>query len=132
MKRLMVILVCVSVFYAAAVWALEGCRDIGSGHELFHQTESAVSDHHDKDTASHHSHSDPTRVHCPNLIGEFLVSSRVTLTSDHGYGRYVALPGGSVQDYLSDIVFGGFGDGPPGPLLSKTFPRYLVLSVIRI
>lgn len=132
MKRLIVILACVSVFYAAAVWALEGCRDIGPGHELFHEGESAASDHHDKDTASHHSHSDPTRIHCPNVFGEFLVSSRVTLMSDHGYVYHVALAGKSAQDFLSDMIFGGFGDGPPGPLHSKTLPRHLVLSVIRI
>ena len=132
MKRVVLILSCISVFYAGAVWALEGCRDIGAGHELFHPAVSAASDH-DNDAASHHSHSDPTKIHCPNVFGEFLVSSRVTLTADHSYfHHHVALAEKSVHDFLSDMIFGGFGGGPPGPLHSKTFPRHLLLSVIRI
>jgi hypothetical protein len=132
MERFIFILSCLSIFYAGAVWALEGCRDIGAGHELFHQAEGAVSDHHDNDAASHHSHSDPSKIHCPNVFAEFLVNSRVSLTSDHSYVYQVVFASESVHEFLSDMIFGGFGDGPPGPLHSKLLPRHLLLSVIRI
>lgn len=132
MKRIVLLVSCFSIFYAGVVWALEGCRDVGAGHELFHQAEGTVSDHHDKDSASHHSHSDPARIHCPNVFGEFLVSSRVTLASDLGCVYHVAHGGEAVQDFLSDMIFGGFGDGPPHPVYSNTLPRHLLLSVIRI
>lgn len=133
MKRLIVIVSCIFVLYAGAVWALEGCRDIGAGHQLFHQAESADSDHHHaRDNASHHSHSDPTRVHCPNVFDEFLLSPRITLTANHSYVGHVALAAKSFHGFLAGRIYGGFGDGPPGHYRSKPLPRHLVLSVIRI
>jgi hypothetical protein len=132
MKRVILILSCVSIFCAGVLWALQGCSDIDADHDLFHQVESAVSNHHAKGSGSHHLHPDPTRVHCPNVFDEFLVSPRVTPISDHSYVYHLALAGKSVRDFLSDATFGSFGNGPPGPHLFKILPRHLVLSVIRV
>ena len=132
MKRLILVLSCLSIFYAGMVWALEGCRDIGAGHELFHQAESAASEHHDKDTASHHSHSDQSKVHCPNVFGEFLISSRASLNSNAGYLYYTASTSELVHSILPGGGSRGLNRGPPGWPYSETFPRHLLLSVIRI
>ena len=90
MKRLILVLSCLSIFYAGVVWALEGCRDIGIGHDLRHGAESAFPSHHDTHSAPQHSHSDQSKVHCPNVFGEFLISSRASLNSNAGYLYHTA------------------------------------------
>jgi hypothetical protein len=129
MKRFIVLLSCISIFYAGAVWALEGCGDFGLEIDTGHRAEKSAHHHHGE---SHHSHSDPSKLHCPNVFGEFLVSSRVTITSDHSYVHHVTLSEESLQRFLFDMISGGFGDGPPNSVHLKDIPRHLLLSVIRI
>ena len=132
MKRLIIVLSCLSVLYAGAVWALEGCRDFGVKADVDHTGAGSASHRHDAGAPSHHSHSDPSKVHCPNVFGEFLISARESLTSDSGGHYHPAVVRDSVKDFLSDTISGGFGAGPPGSPHSKTLPRHLLLSVIRI
>jgi len=132
MKRLIVVLGCLSIFYAAAVWALEGCRDFGVDVKADHRAEKASSNHHHEPNTAHHSHSDPSKIHCPNVFGEFLISPRTTLTYDPGFLSHIALADVSLKEFLPDGTSGGIGDGPPGSVHSKHFPRHLLLSVIRI
>ena len=131
MKRLILVLSCLSIFYAGVVWALEGCRDVGA-HDLHHGAESAFPGHHDTDRAAHHSHSDQSKVHCPNIFNEFLISSRASLNSSAGYLYYTAFISAYVPSHLPAESSRGLNHGPPGSPYSNTFPRHLLLSVIRI
>ena len=132
MKRLILVLSCLSIFYAGMVWALEGCRDIGTGHDFHHGAENAFPGHHDTEGVPHHSHSDQSKVHCPNIFGEFLISSRASLKSTAGYVHYTTSTSELVHSFLPGGSSRGLNHGPPGSPYSKTFPRHLLLSVIRI
>ena len=132
MKRLILVLSCLSIFYASVVWALEGCRDIGIGRDLRHDVESAFPSHHDSHGAPQHSHSDQSKVHCPNVFGEFLISSRASLNSNEGYLYHTASTSEAVYSCLAARRLRGLNHGPPGSPYSNTFPRHLLLSVIRI
>jgi len=129
MKRLILFLSCLSILYAGAVWALEGCSDFGVGANAQHHNERGVPSHHD--AAPHHSHSDQSKVHCPNVFGEFLISSRASVGSSNGYVYHTAFATAFSHDLFSRNSQ-GTGQGPPGSAHSKDFPRHLLLSVIRI
>jgi hypothetical protein len=131
MKRVIVILICFSVFYAGALWALEGCRDLGIGFAAHHDAENALSSHQEgADTSSHHSHSDHTNIHCPNVLGEFVLSSRVSLNTDRSAAVHADHPGQQIHCVFS--YGSAHGIGPPVPNLSPALPRHLFLSVLRI
>ena len=130
MKRLILVLSCLSIFYAGVVWALEGCRDIGIGHDLRYGA--PLPSHHDTHGAPQHSHTDQSKVHCPNVFGEFLISSRASLNSNAGYLCYTASTSELVHSILPGGGSRGLNHGPPGSPYSNTFPRHLLLSVIRI
>ncbi|GEM_PF-5130312 len=132
MKRVVLILSCLSIFYAGAVWALEGCREFGDGHELFHDGEGALSEQHHRAAEPHSSHSDPARVHCPNVFAEFLLSSRASLASDRGSVPYAALCPASDREFRSAAIFFSCGEGPPGLSHNGARSLHLLLSVIRI
>ncbi len=132
MKRLILVLSCLSIFYAGVVWALEGCRDMGTGHDVHHDAENGLSNHHDTHGAPQHSHSDQSKVHCPNVFGEFLISSRASLNSNAGYVYHTASISEVVHNFLPGWSSRGLNHGPPGSPYSNTFPRHLLLSVIRI
>jgi hypothetical protein len=128
MKRLIIVLSCLSILYASAVWALEGCIDLGKDAHPAHHSE------HSSGTpgrASHHSHTDPSQIHCPNSLGEFLISSRPFLSSGDGRMHDAAYDAATATR-LSNAIALAEGAGPPGIVQSKTFPRHLLLSVIRI
>ncbi len=131
MKRVIVILICISVFYAGALWALEGCRDLGVGFDSHHDAENVLSSHHvDSDTSSHHSHSNHSKIHCPNVLGEFVLSSRVSLNADRSAAVHADHPGQQIHCLFPYVSVSGIG--PPVANLSPTFPRHLLLSVLRI
>ena len=132
MKRFILILTCLAILYAGAVWALEGCGDFGTGPNAQNHDESGAPSHHDADSAAHHSHSDQSTVHCPNVFGEFLLSSRVSVKSNNGGVWCMAQLGEPIHSHVMAVTARGSGNGPPGSVHSKDFPRYLVLSVIRI
>ena len=133
MKRVIVILSCLSIFYAGAVWALEGCRDLGVGFDTHHHAENALSiQHHDADTASHHSHSDPAKVHCPNVLGEYVLSSRVSLNADRNVKVYADHTTQQIKRLYLGAMSSSVGVGPPGPNASPIFPLHLFLSVLQI
>jgi len=130
MKRLIIVLSCLLIFYAGAVWALEGCLDFGMQVHADHHTE--ASSHHHREVPSAHSHTDPSQIHCPNSLGEFLISSRPFLSSSHGRMHDdIAYDAATATRLSSAVAFAG-AEGPPGMVQSKTFPRHLLLSVIRI
>jgi hypothetical protein len=131
MKRVIVILICFSVFYAGALWALEGCRDLGVGFDAHHDAENAPSSHHEgAETSSHHSHSNHSKIHCPSVLAVFVLSSRVSLNTDRSAAVHFDLPGQQIHCLFPYVSARGVG--PPVPNLSPTFPRYLLLSVLRI
>ena len=130
MKRLILFLICLSMFYAGAVWALEGCSDFGVGANAQHHNERGVPSHHD--AAPHHSHSDQSKVHCPNVFGEFLVSSRASVQSSNDYVYRTTFAAAFSHDLSPSVSSQGTDQGPPGSAHSKDFPRHLLLSVIRI
>jgi hypothetical protein len=131
MKRFILIMSCISIFYAGAVWALEGCLDFEKDVHPAHQAGKFSHNHHDTEAGSHHSHTDPSKIHCPNVLGEFLISSRVSLSADNSYLHHAAhdVETGSGLSHSIALAEGG---GPPGLIHSKTFPRHLLFSVIRI
>jgi len=118
--------------YAGTVWALEGCSDFSVSADAQHHDESGVPSHHDADTIPHHSHSNQSKVHCPNVFGEFLISSRASLNSNAGYVYHTASTSEVVHSFLPGESSRGLNHGPPGSSYSNTFPRHLLLSVIRI
>jgi hypothetical protein len=133
MRKLIVILACLSIFYAGVVWALDGCRDVGVGSDTAHHSATAMNHPgHEIEPPSHGSHSDPTKVHCPNVLNEFLISSRVAPDA----------PPKSVHEGIDIADLGyislaratphGGGVDPPGSRHSQDFPRHLLLSVLRI
>jgi hypothetical protein len=131
MKRVVVILTCFSVFYAGVLWALAGCRDLGIGFAAHHDAEHAPSSHHEgAETSSHHSHSNHSKIHCPNVLGEFVLSSRVSLNTDRSAAVHADHPGQQIHCLFPYVSASGIG--PPVPNLSPTFPRHLLLSVLRI
>jgi hypothetical protein len=131
MKRVVVILICFSVFYAGVLWALEGCRDLGVGFGSQHDAENVLSSHHeDADTSSHHSGADHSKIHCPNVFGEFVLSSRVSLNADRSAAFHADFPGHQIHWQFSTLSSRGIG--PPGPNRSPAFSRHLLLSVLRI
>ena len=133
MKCLILILNCLAILYAGAVWALEGCSDFGVvPNQLHHNPSAATSHHHDTGAAPHHSHSDQSKVHCPNIFSEFLISSRASLNSNAGYLYYTPFTNELVHSILPGGGSRGLNHGPPGWPYSETFPRHLLLSVIRI
>ena len=105
MKRVIVILICLSVFYAGALWALEGCGDLGVGFAAHHDGENTLSSHHEVgDISSHHSHGDHSKVHCPNVLAEFVLSSGVSLNADRGAAVHADLPGQKIHClFLNEI-----------------------------
>ena len=130
MKRFVVVLSCLSIFYAGAVWALEGCVDFGTDvHGALHG-ETSAHEPHTTDAGAHHSHTDPSKIHCPNVLGEFLISSRLSVSPDKNYTHHAAHDAETVNGSHS-IALAEDG-GPPGLIQSKSFPRHLLLSVIRI
>jgi hypothetical protein len=133
MKRLILILICLAIFYAGAVWALEGCTDFDVGPNTQHHNERGVpAHHHDSNAAPHHSHSDQSRVHCPNLLGEFLISSVAFVKSSNDHVYLTPQPGEPISGFLLGVTSRGHSGGPPGSVHLKVFPRHLLLSVIRI
>jgi len=131
MKRVVVILICLSVFFAGALWALEGCRDLGVGFATHHDAEDAPSSHHvDSDTSSHHSHSNHTKIHCANVLAEFVLSSCVFINADRSAAVHADLPGQQIHCLFPHVSARGIG--PPGAILSPTFPRHLLFSVLQI
>jgi hypothetical protein len=133
MKQFIVVLGCLSIFYAGAVWALEGCSDFESGVHAAHHSETSSHNHHNAGEGSHHSHTDPSKIHCPNLLGEFLISSRAILSSNNSHVLHIAHDAWAATGaLLFDSAESSEGDGPPGYIHSRMFPRHLLLSVIRI
>ena len=129
MKRLLIALSCLSIFYASAVWALQGCTDLEmQGHPAHHTDHSSEI----PGRTSHHSHSDPSQIHCPNILGEFLISSPPFLSSGDGRMNNAAYDAAMGIGLSHAIALPKGGDRPPGFVQSKTFPRHLLLSVIRI
>lgn len=131
MKRLIVILTCFAVFYAGVLWAVEGCRDLNVGFDAHHEAENALSRHHEgATTSSHHSHPDHSKIHCPNVFGEFVLSSRVILNADRSAAVHADHVGQQLDSLFPNVRSRGVG--PPSPNLSPTFSRHLFLSVLQI
>ncbi len=127
MKRFIIVLSCLSILYAGAVWALEGCTDFDvMGHVTGHSEPAS-----DPGQGSHHSHHDRSEIHCPNVLSEFLISSRPSLSSDTGRMHHAVQEIAKVSTLLQSIV-AAVGDGPPGLVHSRSFPRHLLFSVIRV
>jgi hypothetical protein len=130
MKKLTVIIACISIFCAGNLWALDGCLAFGYDRDGAHH-EADLTQHAHADY-SHESHSDPTQVHCPNVLNEFLLSARPS--SDALLKSW--------RQFIAAIGFIGFSSSvaksspkvgsPPGDQRSSAFPRHLLLSVIRI
>jgi hypothetical protein len=133
MRRLILILNCLAIFYAGAVWAVEGCTDFGVDPDAQHHNESGVpSHHHDTDAIPHHSHSDQSKIHCPNVFGEFLISSRASVHPNNDYVYHATFAASFSHGLIPSVSSQGMGHGPPGSVHSKNLPRHLLLSVIRV
>ena len=130
MKRAFVIAVCFSLLYAGAVWAYAGCESLFTG--------SAGHGHGDQNDERHHgdasapSHSDPGKIHCPNLFGEFLVGSRISIDPNPRVSESVGYESFRCSPLVQGLSASRFDLGPPGPIVSAHNSRHLLLSVIRI
>src|SRR5262245_49169432 len=123
MKWLLVVLSCVSILYAGAVWALEGCLDVGMhAHRSQHSERS--SQHHNPENSSHHSHTDSSQIHCPNVLSEFLVSSPPSVSAGDSRMHDTAYDWTATR--LVNSMALAESAGPPGLVQLKTFPRHLL------
>ena len=133
MMRLIVIFTCLSIFHAGALWALEGCRDLAIGFNTHHDADKAhSSDLEDANSSPHHAHSEHSKIHCPNVFGEFVLSSRVSLNADRSAAVHSDHLGQQIDYSMLSVVAVGCGAGPPRPSRSPAFPRHLLLSVLQI
>jgi hypothetical protein len=130
MKRLIVLLSCISIFFAGAVWALEGCLDLGAEVHGAHNTEKS-SDEHDNPAPAQHSHTNPLQIHCPNFLSEFLISSPLSLSSGSARTHHAVHDIATINGLPRSTTLNE-GNGPPGPFYSNALPCHLLLSVIRI
>ena len=131
MKRVLAIAVCLSVLYAGALWAYAGCESL--------ITASAGHDHGDLNSESHHHgdasvprHSDPGKIHCPNLFDEFLVGSRISIEPNPRVSVSIGYESFRCSPLVEGLSPCRFDPGPPGPVVSAHISRQVLLSVIRI
>ena len=130
MKRIIAIAACLSILYAGALWAFAGCEGL--------ITASAGHDHGDHNSESHHGdasvprHSDPGKIHCPNLFGEFLVGSRISIDPNPRDSVFVGYEFFRCSPLVQELSPSRFNPGPPGPIVSAHISRQVLLSVIRI
>ncbi|MSP40337.1 MAG: hypothetical protein EXR70_17755 [Deltaproteobacteria bacterium] len=131
MKRVFAIAVCLSLFCGGAVWVLTGCESMTM--ELAGNVHGGTSSSHHQDDAqgSSSSHSDPGKIHCPNLFAAFLVGSRICHEPDRRVQALVNYPAVGLS-LVHGLIASRFNLGPPGPMLSPQRSRHLLLSVIRI
>jgi hypothetical protein len=130
MKRLFVIVVCLSILYAGTVSAFAGCDNLiaaATGHD--HGDDSGGHQH--GGTAAPH-HDDAGKIHCPNLFGAFLVASRSSPETERRAAAAVDYPGFQLLYLVHRPASGWFDLRPPGPSVSQLRPLHLLLSVIRI
>ena len=130
MKRAFVIAVCLSILYAGTVWAYAGCESLIQA--------SAGHDHGDHNGERHHGdasvpqHSDSGKIHCPNLFGEFLVGSRISIDPNFRVSVSVGYQSVVCSPLVHGLAASRFDLGPPGPIVSAQRARHILLSVIRI
>ena len=132
MKRYIVIFSCLSVFYAGAVWAYEGCRNLVGDGTPHHRAEKTVLPPPQDSSPSHHKHSDPGKIHCLSFFGEFVLSSRATINPAGGLVGYVAWDAIELNADVIGAMPCQWVHGPPFAGGAKSFPRYLIHSVLRI
>jgi hypothetical protein len=132
MRKAIVITICFAVFYAGALWALEGCRAIGEAVASGHHSKIVSNQNHSDDGDSHHSHSDPAEVHCPNPLAAFVAAQRVSLERDRGWAANISALQISISGISNPSPRHHFALGPPGLGFSMTSQRFLLLSVFRI
>ena len=130
MKRSIVIICCLFVFFAGIASAWVSCKQ-----EVFaadhHRSSPVAVPAHDHESDSPHEHSHGTVIHCPTL-DEFLLTATFSASKDHRKERLthavvieLVSQCGLQQSYRSL-------HGPPGFSRSNSIPSYLSFSVLRI
>ena len=132
MKRTFAIAVCFSVLYAGVVWALNGCDSLAFAATGHGHSDSSLGHHHDSDKDHQPVDSDPGKIHCPNLFGEFLVGSRISIDPNPRVSVSVGYESFRCSPLVQGLSASRFDLGPPGPIVSAPNSRHLLLSVIRI
>ena len=129
MKRLIVILCCLTVFFGGLASAWANCKQVAITDDYRRSLVPApAEDHHSE---AQHEHSHGTVIHCATL-DEFLLSSTFLVTKDHRAQRLTD-PFVAALDYeFSQHVSHWLIHGPPGFSKSAIIPPYLLLSVLRI
>ena len=132
MKRAFVIAVCFSILYAGAVWAYAGCESLFTGSAGHGHGDSNVGHRHDSAHDHQPADADPGKIHCPNLFGEFLVGSRISVDPNPRVSVSVGYESFRCSPLVQGLSASRFDLGPPGPIVSAHNSRHLLLSVIRI
>ncbi len=132
MKRAFAIAVCFSVLYAGVVWAFNGCESMAAPLAGHSHGDSNVGYHHDSDKGHHPVDSDPGKIHCPNLFGEFLVGSRISIDPNSRVSVSIGYESFRCSPLVQGLSACRLDLGPPGPIVSAHNSRHLLLSVIRI
>jgi len=130
MKRLIVILCCLSVFFGGLASAWANCKQVAITADHYRRSlvPAPVEDHHSE---AQHDHSHGTVIHCATL-DEFLLSSTFLVTKDHRVQRLTD-PFVAALDYeFSQHVSHWLIHGPPGLARLNSIPSYILLSVLRI
>ena len=130
MKRSIVIICCLFVFFAGVATAWASCKQVSFAAD-HHRSSSVAVPAHDHESGSHHEHSHGTVIHCP-ILDQFLPAATFKASKDH---RIERLTHAAVTELDSQ-----FGlpqsyrslHGPPGFSRSNNIPSYLLLSVLRI
>jgi hypothetical protein len=132
MKRLSLLISSFVLIAASIGWAVTNCQQFGR-QAAHHQDNEMATDKHDNGAQGHdhHSESGAPTVHCPNLFGEFVLSSPVV----PNYQRF------ALRNFISATAIGAAEiakfhrylsfHSPPG-ILTSSMPDYLLLSVLRI
>ncbi len=130
MKRLLATAICLSLLYASAVWAFAGCENLTVASSSHHDDGQNGAHHHHDSSAP--DHSEGGRIHCANLLGGFVASSKITPETERRAVASLVYRGLDLGSESAHSATTHFVFGPPGGLAAHSLPLYLLLSVIRI
>lgn len=132
MKRVFAIAISFSILYAGAVWALNGCESLIAPVAAHSHGDSDVGHHPDGAHGHGPADADAGKIHCPNLFGEFLIGSQVSIGRSLRFSVPVTYDSVGVGFAAHELSIDGFALGPPGPVVSPHRSRHILLSVMRI
>jgi hypothetical protein len=132
MKRVFVIVICLSILYAGVAWAFSDCENFIVAAAAHHHGDNSE-DHHLHDDTGASQQGDSGKIHCPNLLDALLlVGSRSSIEAKRRAATAVDCPSFNPPFEGQRSASLPFVLGPPGLTVFQSRPLRLLLSVIRI